>query len=732
MRLPGQDNAAGPAPPRGEELPVVLSVKSMIEYKCPHCQTELEAEDDQVGKRVLCPECKSSVLIPASQHQQRVDQLLDPQSELENLSPKHRQHDFEFDFDQLAPDEIEQVLEQPSHNPPPQIEAPKPAEPAPEPTVRRAAPRPLPEHQRKTDALPFGVEKPEKKPREEDLSPLRIDDISPEVEVGETASVICRICDTRIVFPKSQIGTKLKCPECFTVVDAVPSERPRDPSAYFPEPTETLEVVASPDGDLKIAEPDHVKRYRDQDDELTGLSSHREFSDPDGELFGDVGEQLPPLAGTVPPPFSLPQSPATPARQEKSVRASDDDELKLEAETPKVKPKHSLWIESELSPADDPHATDESPSPLRPAARTDPEKPTSTTAETKPIAPQTSPLPRQPGVAARNTGQTQARPPSTPASPEPPQRNSAATPETRPQPTPGNPYRPPPADPVDEEELERERNPLGMSMKSLNFGDNKLFQWVQQVYGDWQLSLRLLIIAVGLAAAYWLLGIAQSYAADEQSTAATRSLFSVLCGLPGLMLFLFAWGALFAIGGLLLEAGGNRRPRVEDWSGQAFGNYLQHLVLMLFAFWLAAIPGLFLGVALYLLTKSFLGTGLLVAFSAYILSPLMYYGGLSNGSAFWIIPRNLGDLFASTTIDWVRYVPVSLICWGIFLVGSLLLIPGGMLWCLLGSLLHIGSFTVFASLIGLYCGLLGDTMREEEERKALVEKLKQKAAENSR
>ncbi len=703
----------------------------MIEYKCPHCQTELEAEDDQVGKRVLCPECKSSVLIPASQHQQLIDQLLEPQSGDEEQARSPHQFDFEFDFDQLSARDIEPFFEQQSHDPPSSPNSPESSESPVTPAGRSPSPLPWRVNQRQDDTRPFGNEKPEKKSREEDLSPLRIDDISPEVEIGETASVICRICDTRIVFLKSQIGTKLKCPECFTMVDAVPLDRPRDPNAYFPDSTETLEVVAAPDGDLRLAEPDHVKRYRDQDDELKGVSSHREFNDPDGELFGDVGEELAPLTGNFPPLVSLPRSPADPARKETPGRENDDDELKLEAETPKVKPQHSLWIETEIGPTDDPHAADATPSEQQPGVTT-PTKTASTKPGAKSISPQSNPVPRPSGNAEPNRGQARAQAPPQSAAPAAALGASAATPGPRPQPTSGNPYQPPPAVELEEEELERERNPLGMSMKSLNFGDNKLFQWLHQVYGDWQLSLRLLIIAVGLAVAYWLLGIAQSYAADEHSTAATRSLYSVVCGLPGLILFLLAWGALFAIGGLLLQAAGNRRPRVEDWSGQTFGNYLQHLVFMLFAFWLAALPGLFLGVALYLLTKSFLGTGLLVAFSAYILSPLMYYGGLSNGSAFWIIPRNLGDLFASTSIDWVRYVPVSLICWGIFLVGSLLLIPGGMLWCLLGSLLHIGSFTAFASQIGLYCGLLGDVMREEEERKALLEKLKQKAEENSR
>jgi hypothetical protein len=35
-----------------------------ITFKCPHCQTSLQAMDNMVGKQGTCPTCKKEVTVP--------------------------------------------------------------------------------------------------------------------------------------------------------------------------------------------------------------------------------------------------------------------------------------------------------------------------------------------------------------------------------------------------------------------------------------------------------------------------------------------------------------------------------------------------------------------------------------------------------------------------------------------------------------------------------------------
>jgi DNA-directed RNA polymerase subunit M/transcription elongation factor TFIIS len=37
-----------------------------IQFKCPHCQTGLEARDDLAGQKGSCPKCGKSIDVPKS------------------------------------------------------------------------------------------------------------------------------------------------------------------------------------------------------------------------------------------------------------------------------------------------------------------------------------------------------------------------------------------------------------------------------------------------------------------------------------------------------------------------------------------------------------------------------------------------------------------------------------------------------------------------------------------
>jgi hypothetical protein len=200
-----------------------------------------------------------------------------------------------------------------------------------------------------------------------------------------------------------------------------------------------------------------------------------------------------------------------------------------------------------------------------------------------------------------------------------------------------------------------------------------------------------------------------------------------MAGLPGLIFFFAGWGGLFAIGGFLFEAGGNRRPTWSDWMPVTVGDYITHLFQMLTAFWFASLPGLFLGTLVYFITEQIIGLGLTAMFFGMLFAPPFFLGSCLNGSPFKIFSGKLKTLVARGQSKWLRYVPMSLLLWMFILIGSLILIPDGFIFCLLGAVCHVIAFALYASLAGLYAGLMAEEVRRIDELAALQDRLKEKS-----
>ncbi len=98
-------------------------------------------------------------------------------------------------------------------------------------------------------------------------APLRIEGISPNLDLKDSFAVRCPICESRISIPKSQAGEKVQCPDCYSQIDAVPFvERNRsDLWKYGSSIPFAGEGISSPDahsggdlfgeGELRLSEP---------------------------------------------------------------------------------------------------------------------------------------------------------------------------------------------------------------------------------------------------------------------------------------------------------------------------------------------------------------------------------------------------------------------------------------------------------------------------------------------
>jgi hypothetical protein len=639
-----------------------------LEFTCPHCQSELEARRSQVGARMVCANCKRSVLVPLTHVEESIENLMSDGA-ADNAA---RPMDFDFDFQAPTKDEIEQLLDQnaetatPAHPPLEDLEPlPAPAKPA-APSLTRPAFQVEDVGAELDNSLQ--LELGDSKRSDEPLPPIRLDDHDVGVDVDDTSAVTCRVCDTRIVFPNSKKGTMLKCPECFTEVLAVPRGASVD-TAYdkLRNPNQALEVTVDETGELKLAEPEEVVKYKYGFEDFTGKASHREFSDPEGDLHGDVGEELAPL----PPPASRIEV----KRPEPKTSADNHDEGELQLQDVDLFSDETKLVEPELLD----------------------------TPEEEPIT-----------VAPRGKSSEAAR--SVP---------SGAAPTANPSSS--NPYQAPKSETIDPAELERERNPLGMTLDSLSGADTRTANWIAAMFLDLQLLVRLMFVALALTVAYWLFDIVARTSADASLTPATQSLWFVLAGLPGLIFFLAGWGSLFAIGGFLFEAGGNRRPSWSDWTPVTVGDYFTHFLQMLTAFWFASLPGLFLGTLVFFITEQVLGLGLTAMFFGMLFAPPFLLGSYLNGSPVKIFSGKLKSMVGGGRSKWLRYVPMSLLLWMLILIGSLIMLLDGFLFCLLGAICHVIAFVIYSSLAGLYAGLMADEISRIEELAALQERMKEKS-----
>ena len=221
-----------------------MADRNIIQFECPRCLTSVRANSEDAGKRIDCPSCKQSLLVPGqSNNQDLFDDL--------------------FESRQPAP---------PAATQKPLNENKEPDEIIKEPTDASAENLPKSRKQTETDPLEisddplqtFSENQPEaqrplehKDPFEVDPdAPLKIDGISDKISHESVFGIKCSVCDTHIHVTPDQIGSQVKCPECFTKLSVKRPETKKKKShrRWKQQPPEKSHI-RSTDDEYALSEP---------------------------------------------------------------------------------------------------------------------------------------------------------------------------------------------------------------------------------------------------------------------------------------------------------------------------------------------------------------------------------------------------------------------------------------------------------------------------------------------
>lgn len=210
-------------------------------FECPRCGTTITVGADSVGQPHRCLNCSADLIVPGTKPSSRAD------------------------FDDLFEDPGARGDEAPStFAEPPNATHVTFAGP---PTTRPSPARP-PEPEPIDDILiqiPDNVKAvtsgaiPDDPFAHDENSPLRIDEISTPEHLPTQIRVKCPICESVLFAAETQIGQKIQCSDCFTMIDvrapekhATTNKPPLDRSAKVQEPDR---ITAFPERDIEADEP---------------------------------------------------------------------------------------------------------------------------------------------------------------------------------------------------------------------------------------------------------------------------------------------------------------------------------------------------------------------------------------------------------------------------------------------------------------------------------------------
>ena len=215
-----------------------MADSDVIEFECPRCLATVRVPLGQAGKRVDCPECEGSLLVPA---QSASPDLFDDIFEAKPLSPtvppkpapkKKKAPKQEVpDLEELDEDDLLS-----------NIVTPGPASL----TEKTQAAGKAPKKGETKGEDPFKVD-PE--------APIKIDGIGDMFSHEDVYGIKCNICDTRIHVRPEQAGTHVKCPECYSKVLVKPQSEIKKKKPKWHSDSRGQAGAETDDAELKLSEP---------------------------------------------------------------------------------------------------------------------------------------------------------------------------------------------------------------------------------------------------------------------------------------------------------------------------------------------------------------------------------------------------------------------------------------------------------------------------------------------
>ncbi len=242
---------------RGNIVPNEAS--GVLKFECPKCSKRLKAPEKLAGKKLSCPHCSASILVPglaktssveddwlaldlpatstsAASESESIDEEIPSLEPIEKPTdsdskkdyskaatgavPKKSVSIFDDDLPDLAPIEF------------PEPTAATPAAAAPAPSVKASTPK-VPQKAPQPsildsldDDIPLApLEPPKKGAPQQTVSRSELDDLmlesealikTSDLDVGDEFSFKCKVCGTSLYVRESQIGSLTRCPDCYS------------------------------------------------------------------------------------------------------------------------------------------------------------------------------------------------------------------------------------------------------------------------------------------------------------------------------------------------------------------------------------------------------------------------------------------------------------------------------------------------------------------------------------
>ncbi|MFM7563858.1 MAG: hypothetical protein ACKO81_12555 [Planctomycetota bacterium] len=487
--------------------------------------------------------------------------------------------------------------------------------------------------------------------------PLRIEGLESENPSGELASVRCRICDSLVYIQPSQLGTKVKCPECYSEILAEQAAPRRSSSSAFQKmQADSYVLTVEPAGGK--SEPDTEDEYR--------------LSEPVERPKVEVPSHF----GLEPEKEDL-LAPLQPAAGQSGTRPAGTASVKAQPESPRPN--------SETKPA--PTRTERWQQPSAASAKADAaeKKAPSSGTESKPAG-NAAAGGATAGNATRGNAAAGKFPPywqQRPAQPEPAVDDSTGT-------------------------------KLEISLEEFTAPGQGIMSWMSTMVQDTWLWICFGIAALTLGFGYYCFDTVSQWLVTAGEKRLGAIIYSVLLGVPGVLAFLIGMVLTVVVSALLFHLGGRKQPKLSDWTGYNFNDWAPAVGFVSFAFALAALPGLVLGILVALLTGSITPLPILTAISVALLAPLFAIGVCRSDSPFGVFDSKVFKLLSFEDVDWLKYLPGSLAAFLLFLVGTLFLLLSGLVWSTIGAAFQVAGWVIFGSLTGLYSGLMVEKANQNE------------------
>lgn len=245
-----------------------------------------------------------------------------------------------------------------------------------------------------------------------------------------------------------------------------------------------------------------------------------------------------------------------------------------------------------------------------------------------------------------------------------------------------------------------------ISLDNLGSCDRIFRSWLGELVRDRELWIRSAACVACFGMAWWMGGIIVAAMQSETLGEGEKVLRIVFPGVLGGVSLLAGLIAILMTGSFVFQSSGDRRPRLAEWPGFAPTEWVGPAFFWAVGIWLGALPGILMGALLWWAKLGVLSLPLM-AFSAMLLAPLLLLSAWYNGSPFQVVSGEVLARFRGGQTDWLKYLPASMIALVVFSTGHAITCISGMIACFLGAGLEVAAVLLFATVSGLYCGLMG-------------------------